>query len=337
MVGLFGSRAVARLVAAIAFAALLMAVPPQARAGSDRLNTRSALDSVLFDSDAGAWRTGIRIGTPRKAPVQPARFFTITNVLAGNLAPGPEAKVASLDSKLKSDAPGIGVRADSTNEPFGLVLFRAPEGTVWSKWRDLENEMKAEIESIDSCRIDSESCSLEAARFVSLTERALSADGAARIQAVNSAINESIRYQSDLEHHGMIDKWSAPLATLKSGTGDCEDYAIAKYVALRQLGIPAANLKVLLVRDTFSNQDHAVLAVRRDASWLLLDNRWSQMIESSASPRLMPLFALGEDGVKLFASRYADNQTRSDEFDPAPASDETGACAECSWPTPFLP
>jgi hypothetical protein len=50
----------------------------------------------------------------------------------------------------------------------------------------------------------------------------------------------------------------------------------------------------------------------------------------------MPLFALGEDGVKLFASRYADIQPRGDVLPPAPASDDIGACAECNWPTPFL-
>ncbi|MET0639174.1 MAG: transglutaminase-like cysteine peptidase, partial [Hyphomicrobium sp.] len=288
MAGLVGSRVVARLAFATAFTALLLALPAQAESGKSK--SRSALDSVLFDSDVGAWRSQIKIEAPRKAPAAPARFFTITNVLSDNIvSAAPEAKLVSLDSNLKSDAPGIGVRADSTNEPFGLVLFRAPEGTVWNKWRNLENEMKAEIESIDACRIDSETCSLEAAHFVSLTETALSANGPGRIQAINSTFNEAIRYQSDLDHHGMIDKWSTPLATLKSGTGDCEDYAIAKYVALRQLGLPASDLKVLLVRDTFSNQDHAVLAVRRDAYWLLLDNRWSQMIESSASPRLMPL------------------------------------------------
>ena len=107
-------------------------------------------------------------------------------------------------------------------------------------------------------------------------------------------------------------------------------------VALRQVGFAAADLKVLLVRDTISNQDHAVLAVRQDAYWLLLDNRWSQVIESNASPRLMPLFSLGEDGVKLFATRYAEIQQPDNELAPAPASDDISACAECGWPTPFL-
>lgn len=337
MFGLVRSRVTACLVVAIAFAALLMALPQQAQARSDKSNARSALDSVLFDSDASAWRTEIKINSPRKASPPPARFFTIANVLSGNIVSAAStSKFASLETTFKSDAPGARMRADSTNDPFGLVLFRAPEGTVTDKWRALETEMKTEIQDIERCRVDSESCSLEAARFVDLTDRAFSKNGLERIKAVNSAFNDAIRYQGDFDHHGVADFWSAPLATLKSGTGDCEDYAFAKYAALRQVGFAAADLKVLLVRDTISNQDHAVLAVRQDSYWLLLDNRWSQVIESNASPRLMPLFSLGEDGVKLFASRYADIQPPDNELAPIPASDDISACAECNWPTPFL-
>ena len=47
----------------------------------------------------------------------------------------------------------------------------------------------------------------------------------------------SIRPMDDLEHHGQIDVWSSPLATLARGAGDCEDYAIAKFIALQRAGI----------------------------------------------------------------------------------------------------
>ena len=53
---------------------------------------------------------------------------------------------------------------------------------------------------------------------------------------------------------------------------DCEDYAIAKYVALREAGVEAADLRFLLVRDRLAG-DHAVLGVRYEGRWLILDNR----------------------------------------------------------------
>ena len=108
---------------------------------------------------------------------------------------------------------------------------------------------------------------------------------------------------------GHADEWSAPLAAGKgsfdTGIGDCEDYAIAKYVALRAAGVPARQLRVLLVRDNIAGLDHAVLAANEDGHWYVLDNRWTVAVEDSEVRRFIPLFALDEQGVKLLAAPYA--------------------------------
>jgi hypothetical protein len=118
---------------------------------------------------------------------------------------------------------------------------------------------------------------------------------------------------------GTPDEWSAPLAAGKgsfdTGLGDCEDYAIAKYVALRAAGIPAKQLRVLLVRDNIARLDHAVLAANEDGHWYVLDNRWTAAVEDSDVRRFTPLFALDDQGVKLLAVPYAraSSQDRTDE------------------------
>ena len=71
----------------------------------------------------------------------------------------------------------------------------------------------------------------------SITRRAR--DGRARLGEINRAINLAIRPMSDLAQYGEIDVWSSPLVTFAHGAGDCEDYAIAKFVALRLAGIAA--------------------------------------------------------------------------------------------------
>ena len=96
-----------------------------------------------------------------------------------------------------------------------------------------------------------------------------------------------------------------PLATLATGRGDCEDYAIAKYAILRAAGVPAQDLRLLLVRDRAVSQDHAVLAVRDNGQWLILDNRHAALAETAMLPHFAPLFALDHNGVSLFASPYA--------------------------------
>jgi predicted transglutaminase-like cysteine proteinase len=65
---------------------------------------------------------------------------------------------------------------------------------------------------------------------------------------------------SDLAQYGVEDYWAAPLESLGSGAGDCEDYAIAKYVALEESGIAPADLQLGIVLDVEHQKTHAVVA-----------------------------------------------------------------------------
>ena len=121
--------------------------------------------------------------------------------------------------------------------------------------------------------------------------------GRARIGVINRAINLSIRPMSDLAQWGVTDRWSAPLVTLTTGRGDCEDYAIAKYVALLQAGVAAQDVRLVIMRDLASGVDHAVVAARLDGDWVILDNRWLVLVKDSEMRRVIPLFVLDETGV----------------------------------------
>jgi len=89
--------------------------------------------------------------------------------------------------------------------------------------------------------------------------------------------------------------------TLTTGHGDCEDYAIAKYVALMAAGVAEDSVRLVIVRNLAAGEDHAVAAARLDGGWIILDNRWLALVEDSAMRRVIPLFVLARDGVKQFA------------------------------------
>lgn len=84
------------------------------------------------------------------------------------------------------------------------------------------------------------------------------------------------------------------------GAGDCEDYAIAKLVALRLAGIAPDDLRIVVMRDTLSGEDHAVAAARLDGHWLMLDNRRMAMIEDSYMRNVRPLFVIDQHGVSEY-------------------------------------
>ncbi|MES1155110.1 MAG: transglutaminase-like cysteine peptidase, partial [Pseudorhodoplanes sp.] len=73
--------------------------------------------------------------------------------------------------------------------------------------------------------------------------------------------------------------------------GDCEDYAIAKFVALREAGVADEDLRLLVVRDASLDEYHAVVAARSEDRWLILDNRRMTLMDTVYSS-YSPLFAL---------------------------------------------
>ena len=77
-------------------------------------------------------------------------------------------------------------------------------------------------------------------------------EGRARLGETNRAINLAIRPMSDLAQYGQTDVWNTPLETFASGAGDCEDYAIAKLVALRMAGIAPEDLRIVVMHDTLA-------------------------------------------------------------------------------------
>ena len=313
----FKTRRVSCAVAALAFAIL------GACAGGAEAKSKPK-KSVL------ATKPFVSIAPPERAPFAqsesapaPARYFTINQVLAkydGNFRPAPSVRLAAFHPAATVTDASVAPPAQpaAPNEPFGMVAFRAPDGLLWVKWRKVESEIRADMQVLEDCRADAQQCASAAAvRFQAMVDEAREQPGRAKIETINRSINAAIRYMSNSAQHGVPDLWSSPLATLASGRGDCEDYAIAKYMVLREAGVAIDDLQLVLVRDRAAGQDHAVLAVRHDGRWLILDNRHLAMNEAAGLPHFMPLFAINHQGVKLFAAPYASRPSPEREAAPA--------------------
>jgi predicted transglutaminase-like cysteine proteinase len=257
----------------------------------------------------------------------PAKFFSINAVLAkhdrerGRSTTDAVRLAALTPSNTATDAPPAVREAPAVGpEPFGLFTFRAPDGLLWRKWRGVEAGMVKEQAVLEHCRADAGDCPAHAAQFLRLVNAVGAKSGRDKLDEANRGVNAAIRYVSDLSQHGEPDRWSTPLATFASAKGDCEDYAIAKYVALSAAGFPRNDLQLVLVRDRMVRQDHAVLAARLDGRWLLLDNRFSTLITDSEASRFTPLFAIDHQGVHLFATPYAKRPLVGGEIEAAPAA-----------------
>ncbi|MEO8144190.1 MAG: transglutaminase-like cysteine peptidase [Betaproteobacteria bacterium] len=120
----------------------------------------------------------------------------------------------------------------------------------------------------------------------------------ALVAAVNAFLNR-IRFVDDLAHWGEDDYWATPAEAVGSGGADCEDYTIAKYFLLRELGVPVARLRMVYVRAVRLNQAHMVLAyyARPDADPLVLDNLEQEVRPASQRPDLVPVYSFNDEAL----------------------------------------
>jgi predicted transglutaminase-like cysteine proteinase len=207
-------------------------------------------------------------------------------------------------------------RTPSIAEPFGLTAVRITQGGVWAKWSTVQAQIRAEGAILARCSAGAQPCPAAAQNFLAIIAQGRALTGRARVGVINRAINLAIEPMSDLAQWGVPDRWSPPLETLTTGRGDCEDYAIAKYVALTAAGVAAEDVKLIIVRNSAANEDHAVAAVRLDGHWVLLDNRWHTLVADADMRGAVPLFVLDGEGVRRFATPVLISAGRS----PDPAS-----------------
>lgn len=116
------------------------------------------------------------------------------------------------------------------------------------------------------------------ARDVVLTQKAWK-----DLLRINKWVNERIKPMTDLDHWGVVERWSYP----DDGYGDCEDYVLLKRRMLMQAGWPRQALLVTIVRDT-KGDGHAVLTVKTDKGEFILDNQNEEiMLWSDTGYRLV--------------------------------------------------
>ena len=85
--------------------------------------------------------------------------------------------------------------------------------------------------------------------------------------------------------------------------------SIAKYVALQAAGVAPEDIE-LVVRNTDTSENHAVVAVRLDGTWVILDNRRLALVPAREIRHATPLFVIDEQGVRQFMAPTANAQLR---------------------------
>ena len=121
-----------------------------------------------------------------------------------------------------------------------------------------------------------------------------------KLKAVNNFFN-MLEFVDDETHWGKKDYWATPIEFLETGGGDCEDFTIAKYFALRELGVPDEKLRLVYVKALSLNQHHMVLAYYHKPTSVpvILDNLDKVIKPAIKRKDLLPIYSFNAENLWL--------------------------------------
>ena len=206
---------------------------------------------------------------------------------------------AFIDDSVRAVRKDAATENDQHAPPIFGMETEPVAGEIAAKWRAVEAAIDREQQVLARCRAQ-KACPVVAQNLMDIVAEGAGRSGRARIGLINRAVNLAITATSDEALWGEADHWSSPFETLQTGRGDCEDYAIVKYVALLEAGAAHDDVKIVILRNLLPKEDHAVVAARVDGHWLLLDNRRFALVLDAELVGSIPKFALDETGTRRF-------------------------------------
>ena len=183
--------------------------------------------------------------------------------------------------------------------PPGMLAF----ALVWLAWCVAAQDADRLLRSVTD-RFGQGSATLFYA-WRDVLQQASALDELGKLRRVNDFFNRRIAFSDDPVVWQQPDYWATPLETIGRAAGDCEDFALAKYFSLIELGVPASQLRLTYVRariggpNSSITQAHMVLSyyATPGAEPMVLDNLISEIRPASRRPDLAPVFSFNSDGV----------------------------------------
>lgn len=170
----------------------------------------------------------------------------------------------------------------------GLVELQVDGYLEIPKWDDVHRRLTAQQDQVRDCRNGGQCRSKGAGLLADALNRLSMRDRKTQAQEINRFFNQR-PYAEDSTQFNMADKWQLPLDLL-TGAGDCEDFAIAKYFALLQLGVPDGEMRIVVAQEPRTGEGHAFLTVKIDGREMIMDYDVSKLTRATTVP-VKPRFA----------------------------------------------
>lgn len=207
-----------------------------------------------------------------------------------NTRQAPSEEQAGKDPARKEQRPAPRTTKATPTQPtgfrlFGTVEFKGPIKNLTSWISVLDRQGKNSVFQPEK--------KLGSTAWKDLKGKLEKMQPAEQLQTVNRFWNQW-PYRQDSEVYKKADYWAIPAEFVKN-SGDCEDYAIAKYFTLKEIGYDTSQMRIVVLMETVRNIAHAVLVVYRDGDAFVLDNLSTNVLSHSRYRNYLPQYSVNEE------------------------------------------
>ncbi len=224
-------------------------------------------------------------------------FLAASVALLAVAIAGPSRVNAAAEKKTLADVVRASQSARLTTTEgtavFGSLEVRSNSLKGLPQWTRVLAIMQAEQPAFDRCVKSSANCATPVLK--NWREVITSAKGRSRqdkLKTVNEFFNRW-PYKEDTEVYGLSEYWAAPREFM-TRSGDCEDFAIAKYFALRKLGFSNEEMRIVILWDEIRGIGHAILAIYEANDILVLDSLSNLILSHSRYKQYKPQYSMNE-------------------------------------------
>ena len=195
----------------------------------------------------------------------------------------------------------LGPKPACALQPAGTNIFAstALQGNlnILTRWQEILRTGQAEFTFFATCSPNTEGCPAASIGWHRLARNLRGQSSKTRADTVNTFFNRW-PYILDQDLYNTSDYWATPLEFIRR-SGDCEDYAITKYFALKRLGIKGSAMRIVILKDTIRNTTHAVLTILIGKTIYVLDSLSDLLLPDTVYTHYQAQFSFNEDTLQL--------------------------------------
>jgi predicted transglutaminase-like cysteine proteinase len=244
--------------------------------------TAEAFEEHILDEYKSLARGSVRFAGPsstaeppqgRRAKMRIAVCVMVTAIIVGFALPSPANERPS--------------------DPFGnhTIELHDEVGFV-SVWKFLRDVVLLDKRHFHNCLESSDTICPSLPTFMKIIDEARENKGKALLGHLNRSINSLIKPAPS--------QWMGPLEAITMRSGDCKAYSIAKYAAVRAVGISPDFVRLVIVHNQRRSEDHMVVAVYQEGEWFILDNLTNPLLQDSEVRGYEPLVVLDYEGARQY-------------------------------------